>query len=554
MQFSCLLRLLGLISLPFLGTSAVVRSSASFLDVSRQGGSSYDWDYDDEGQSWSQGSCASSGTDFNQSPVNISTTVAANTTDDDIFFFSYPSYEAPVKMVNDGRYLYTRFPNNNEDGKIGGFALGDSYPYHLSVTYYIYKMVIHTPSEHTFNGEKVPLELQLFHRKKDTAMTDDEPAPADTAVVAIGFAESADEASPFLKSLIDGGLPDQRGGTTLVNRAFPSELKFSELYKPVFGAQGEKAGFWDYTGSLTMPPCSGGVRWFVRQETLNAKKPTLDYFAEVVKKSSGGVPGNARQLQVVGPSRPVFPRFVQNAVHMMVFAPEEPAAFSEAYDKVKGHQKDFKEGLKGDSEGADAAMEGGADADSVVLSSNEYKECLNDVGTLKEETAMAQTQRDNECNKAEGYQKTMDGIAGGPARIEAAAKSASASKSCEDQGKVVAAKEGQAAERQTQCDAIKTKLEKMVSAKATLQCTPSKSCAFTDGTDVEGETFKYHTKKQNTIDECKAACGKDKDCTGIEHPKDGSYCKIWLNKRCDVSKGAENPGWSSDDALTACTK
>merc|ERR1719446_1050780 len=217
-------------------------ATASFLGASRGSGSGTSWDYNDEGFSWKEGSCAS--TDFNQSPVNLSTTVAAVAPDKDIFFFRYPTYEAPVKMVNDGRFLYARF--DNEDGKIGGFAMGESYPDHLSSQYYIYKIVVHTPSEHTYNGERVPLELQLYHHKKWATLSNGEPAPGDTAVVAIGFTESQDEASPFLKSLIDGGLPDQKGATTLVNRAFPSILKWSELFKPVFGAEGEKAGFWDY--------------------------------------------------------------------------------------------------------------------------------------------------------------------------------------------------------------------------------------------------------------------------------------------------------------------
>lgn len=370
-------------------------------------------------------------------------------------------------MVNDGRFLYTVLPN--DDGKLGGFALGSSYPNHLSATYYIYKMVIHTPSEHTYGGKKVPLELQLFHRKAHThsAAPDGEPAASDTAIVALGFTESTDEASPFLKSLIDGGLPDQRGGTTLDNRGFPSILKFSELFKPVFGPVGQEAGFWDYMGSLTQPPCGGGVRWFVRQQTLNAKAKTLKYFSDVVKKSSGGVPGNARTLQIMG-ERPVYPRMARNAVHMRVFSPEEPDAFKEAHAAVKAHQKAFKEGLETDAGGADAALEAGANKDKTVLASNDYQDCVTDLGTIGQDLELAKTQQTNQCNEAKGFAETVDSIAGGPARFEGANKGAAASKSCDDQTKVVHAKEGQKTAKQEECETIKAKVEKKIE-KTTLE-------------------------------------------------------------------------------------
>lgn len=455
-----------LLSLSIVAAGAAPRqfrgSSLLGVSVSKSGETAYDWDYDDEGKSWKDVAC-SNNVEFMQSPVNISTTVAAKAPDDDFFFFKYPVFESPVKMINDGRFLYARF--DNADGKLGGFALGKSYPDHLTEAYYIYKMVIHTPSEHTYAGSKVPLELQIFHRKKDAVLTNGEAAPEDTAIVAVGFAESRDEASPFLRSLIDGGLPDQRGGSTLSNRAYPSQLKFSELFKPVFGAQGEQAGFWDYKGSLTQPPCSGGVRWFVKQQPLNAKAKTLKYFKDVVEKSSHGVEGNARKLQIIG-TRPVFPRYARNAVHMVVFDPEEPAAFKDAFKRVQEHQTTFKDALKSDSAGSKKAMEAGADAKASVLASKEYNDCMKLAGDVLESATLAKTKMTNECNLKKGSAKTLDSLAGGPARFEAAGKHAAAVKGCEDQTKVYEALENQQETQQAQCAKIKTKVEKAVAAFA----------------------------------------------------------------------------------------
>jgi len=464
MQWLCVATLSGLLSLSMsvAASPRQLRASSALLSVSRQGDAVYDWDYHDGGKSWKAGVCANN-VEMNQSPVNLSTTIAAKAPDDDYFFFKYPSYEAPVKMVNDGRFLYTIFPN--EDGRIGGFALGKSYPDHLTVAYYLHKMVIHTPSEHTYNGVRVPMELQLVHRKKDAVLKNGEPAPEDTAIVAFGFTESRDEASPFLRSLIDGGLPDQRGGSTLDNRAYPSVLKFSELYTPVFGGEGEKAGFWDYTGSLTQPPCSTGVRWLVRQQPLNAKRKTLKYFTDVVEKSSHGVESNARTLQIIGP-RPVFPRYARNAVHMTVFDPSEPDAFKDAFKRVKEHQQNFQDALKADTGGSEQAMEAGASQKGAVLASKEYNGCMKALGDVVSNVGVANKKMTDACNLMKGSAKALEGLAGGPARLEAAGKHASAKKSCEDQTKVAKALGAQQATQQETCDDVKKKVEKATAAVA----------------------------------------------------------------------------------------
>jgi len=442
------------------------QSRASFLDVHRSDGTgtTVDWDYMEEGRSWSeQGTCGS--TDSNQSPVNISTTIAAQAPDKDILFYNYPTYEAPVTMVNDGRFLYTRFAN--EDGKVGSIALGVSFPYHLSVTYHIYKIVIHTPSEHTFNGEKVPLELQLFHHKKDAELEDGEPLPEETAIVSIGFSESQDEGNKFLQALKDGGLPDQKGATTLDNRGYPSIMKFSDLYNAEFGAHGENAGFWEYSGSLTQPPCSSGVRWFLRADTLNAKKQTLDYFTSVVKKSSGGVSGNARELQVLGEHRPVYPRIAQQTNKLLAFKAEVPSAFHTAYKRLKKLQRSLRKELKADDAGSSAAMEDGASKGKVVLASNEYQACVDELGTFTSDLEIAKTKKENDCNTAKGHNEAQSDVSGGPAQIEAATKAAAAELSCQDQTAVVAAKQGQVDTQTEKCALIEAKIKNKVEEKVT---------------------------------------------------------------------------------------
>ena len=53
------------------------------------------------------------------------------------------------------------------------------------------------------------------------------------------------------------------------------------------------AGFWEWTGSLTTPPCSGNVRWLLQKGTSGVSAAQCEAFREHV----GGYPGNARPTQ-----------------------------------------------------------------------------------------------------------------------------------------------------------------------------------------------------------------------------------------------------------------
>mmetsp|Transcript_114435 Transcript_114435/g.180180 ORF Transcript_114435/g.180180 Transcript_114435/m.180180 type:complete len:458 (-) Transcript_114435:81-1454(-) len=444
---------LGAVASPYLRNT----HQSVLIDVSRHNVASRslsdDWDYDDEGKSWTMGECSNT---ENQSPVNFSTTVAAAAPDSDTFFFKYPLYETPVMMKNDGKVLYNYF--DNADGKVGGFALGLSYPSDLTVEYYIYKMIIHSPSEHTFNGVKVPCEVQLFHYKKDATLTNGEPAAADTAVVAVGFAESSEEASPFLLSLLDGGLPDQRGEERMVNRGHPSVLHFTELMRAKFGAHDAQAGFWQYTGSLTQPPCSSGVTWFVRTDTLNAKKQTLKAISQATKKSSGGIPFNARTLQTVG-TRAVFPRFATDATHMETFNIEVSETFKESIDKAKDEQAKFQEALASDTGNASSS------ANATETQTTEYKTCLSELGEAIESLSTAKSLEESACNARDAAQNTLDQSEGGAERLEASTQVATLSMSCLDEQERVKALENERDAIQTQCD----NLESTDSSTTTLQ-------------------------------------------------------------------------------------
>lgn len=121
----------------------------------------------------------------------------------------------------------------------------------------------HAPSENTFNGKHFPLEGHLVHADKD----------GNLAVVAVMFREGA--ANPLLTSLWKM-MPGKEGE----KKALARPLNALQMLPA-------ERHYYLFTGSLTTPPCSEGVRWLVIQKAMTASRTQIDAFARAV-----GVPNN----------------------------------------------------------------------------------------------------------------------------------------------------------------------------------------------------------------------------------------------------------------------
>ena len=101
----------------------------------------------------------------------------------------------------------------------------------------------HSPSEHAIEGVRYPLEAHFVMSN----------AEGDLAVLGVLYEEG--EHDPAF-DLILGNLPGEEGDARHLEGL---ELDIAAL-KPL------PAAFYAYYGSLTTPPCSEGVRWFVIAE------------------------------------------------------------------------------------------------------------------------------------------------------------------------------------------------------------------------------------------------------------------------------------------------
>lgn len=138
--------------------------------------------------------------------------------------------------------------------------------------YWLQDFSVHSPAEHLINGERGCLELQLFHKNNDLNKT-----------CAICFVYTEDTKTnnddSFFADLCRR-LPLNNGDVHQLPSSNPQLLPTSGTYC-------------SYQGSLTVPPCSQGVRWYVNC--------TMQVFSQnQLKLLQAYVPHeNARPLQPV---------------------------------------------------------------------------------------------------------------------------------------------------------------------------------------------------------------------------------------------------------------
>lgn len=132
----------------------------------------------------------------------------------------------------------------------------------------------HSPSENKVNGKQIPLEGHLVHADKD----------GNLAVVAVMFQEGA--ADTLLTKLWEK-MPNKAGekGT------LPGGLTVSQMLP-------KERGYYRFNGSLTTPPCSEGVRWFVMKQPVTASKTQIQQFSKAIGGSNNRPiqPTNARTV------------------------------------------------------------------------------------------------------------------------------------------------------------------------------------------------------------------------------------------------------------------
>lgn len=124
------------------------------------------------------------------------------------------------------------------------------------VRYDLQDFDFHHPGEEAVNGKLTDMDAHLTHKSADGKI----------AVVAVRLSQVQDEANATLASLWQH-LPAQAGKTE----------KITDLINPGGLLPGDR-GYWTYVGSITTPPCTEGVRWFVIEQPVSISRSQLRAF------------------------------------------------------------------------------------------------------------------------------------------------------------------------------------------------------------------------------------------------------------------------------------
>ena len=158
-----------------------------------------------------------------------------------------------MTIENDGRTI-TVHPNPG------------SYIVAAGVRYDLDRIEFRRPSEHTVKGKFSDLEAQLVHRSSD----------GKYAIVAVRFSQErgVGDANAIIAALWEH-LPAKAGVTE----------KITDMVNPG-GLLPADRGYWTYTGSLTTPPCTEGVQWFVFEQELTISRTQLRAFTALFRMNT----------------------------------------------------------------------------------------------------------------------------------------------------------------------------------------------------------------------------------------------------------------------------
>jgi carbonic anhydrase len=192
---------------------------------------------------------AACGAGHEQSPIDIvtaSATGAPSAASDGARFDRAGLGTVPVDIVNNGHTIQIDAVGS------GVLVIGKD-------RYVLQQFHFHTPSEHTIDGRSFPLEAHFVHKT----------AGGKLAVVGLLFEEGAENPAltPYWSRLPKSAGPavDMGRGGVDISKVLPAS---HDVYR--------------YFGSLTTPPCSEGVEWFVMKAHATASPEQIEAFRSIM--------------------------------------------------------------------------------------------------------------------------------------------------------------------------------------------------------------------------------------------------------------------------------
>lgn len=156
--------------------------------------------------------------------------------------------DSTLDIINNGHTIQLNYPH-------GKLMIGDK-------EFNLVQFHFHAGSEHTLDGKRFPLEAHLVHLSADEQI----------AVVGVWFEEGAE--NELLKKIY-GKLPEEANES--VNESLTIDIK---------NILPAKQTYYHYSGSLTTPPCTEGVNWYVMKNPNTASKEQIEQIAKFMPKNN----------------------------------------------------------------------------------------------------------------------------------------------------------------------------------------------------------------------------------------------------------------------------
>ncbi len=211
----------------------------------------------------------------NQSPIDID--YVSNS--EKMFDLEFNYSSVPLQIVNNGHTIQfnagvPKHGSGNNFVMIAGkkYPLPSSADYHssLKISGEEYKLVqvhFHSPSEHQFQGRNAPMEAHFVHMNEAKQLA------------VVGVMLTVGDTHPLVSQLWNY-MPTHKSDVQQIAGVHvnPADLLPGDH------------DYNHYRGSLTTPPCSEGVRWFVMKESVDISHAQVNKFLSVIHE-------NARPVQ-----------------------------------------------------------------------------------------------------------------------------------------------------------------------------------------------------------------------------------------------------------------
>jgi len=192
-----------------------------------------------------------------QSPIDIRSAAASN-----LAPLKFQYKEGPLKIIDNGHTIQVNVAS-------GSYLVANGDQYELLQLHF------HKPSEETINGKRYDMVAHLVHRNWQ----------GNLGVVAVLLTQGKDNG--IIKTIWDN-IPPESG----------KEVTVSGKTLNVDGLLPASRAYYTFAGSLTTPPCTEGVTWFVLKSPVEASAAQVTRFGKIYDNNARNIqPANGRAIK-----------------------------------------------------------------------------------------------------------------------------------------------------------------------------------------------------------------------------------------------------------------